>query len=254
MKTNNRRYQIQQLLKEKQQISIHDVSDAFNISVATARRDLDKLAEDGIVERIHGGAQLIKKAPPEMPTILRNTEQAEEKARIAVHAVGLVQNNDTIFLGSGTTVMEVAKRIPALENLTVLTNSLLVANVLSNRDDINLIVLGGIFRHSENSMYGSLVEDALSEFHADKVIFGIRAIDIHQGLTNDFFPEISTDRNILRTGLEVIVVADHTKFNRISTARVCPLSWIHKIVTDQKTPPETINAIKQRGVDVIVAT
>lgn len=253
MKTKIRRNEIQRMLTEKQQISIHEVSETFKVSIATARRDLDKMAGDGIVERVHGGAQLIKKAPPEMPTILRNNEQAEEKASIAETAVGLVNSNETIFLGSGTTVMEVARRLPILENLTVLTNSLLVANVLADRDEINLIILGGIFRHSENSMYGHLVEQALSEIYPDKVISGIRAIDINHGLSNDFIPETSTDRKILSTGKEVIVVADHTKFNRISTAQVCSLSCVHKIVTDQKTPEETIEILSERGVDVIVA-
>jgi len=253
MKTYDRRSQIEQTLKERQRVSIHDVSEMFGVSVATARRDLDSLAEGDLVERIHGGARLVRKAPPEMPTILRNNEQAAEKARIAEATVKLVHGNEAVFLGSGTTVMQVAKRLPAVENLTVITNSLLVANVLADWDEINLIVLGGIFHHSECSMYGYLVEQALSEIHTDKVIFGVRAIDINHGLSNDFIPEISTDRKIPSSGRQVIVVADHTKFNRVSTAQVCSLDCVHTIVTDQETPQETIRAIDERGIDVIVA-
>jgi len=126
-------------------------------------------------------------------------------------------------------------------------------NTLASRDDICLIVLGGLFRHSENSMYGHLVEQALNEIHPDKVIFGIRAIDLDYGLSNDFIPEISTDRKILSTAKEVIIVADHTKFNRISTAQVCSFSSVHKIITDQKTPREMIAALVERGIEVIVA-
>ncbi len=253
MKTYDRGAQIERLLRHKPLVSIHEISKTFGVSMATARRDLDRLAQRGIVERVHGGARLISKAPPEMPVMLRSAEQAEEKARIAEAAARLINDNETVFLGSGTTVMEVARRLPALRNLTVITNSLLVVNVLAERDDIHLIILGGIFRHSENSMYGHLVEEALSAIRPDKVLFGIRAIDLHYGLSNDFIPEISTDRKILATAREVIIVADHTKFNRISTAQVCPLSAVHKIVTDQETPREIICALSEQGIDVIVA-
>lgn len=249
----DRRNRIQQLISEKQEISILEISQKFNISVATARRDLDALASRGKVLRIHGGAQQMRKAPPEMPILNRGNEQVNEKRSIAQSAVALIQDGETVFLGSGTTVMEVARQLTERRNLTIITNSLLVANVLANRQDIYLIILGGTFRHSENSMYGHLVELALKEVNADKVIFGIRAISLENGLTNDFMPEVPTDRQILRVGREVIIVADHTKFNRVSTALVCPLSWAHKIVTDDQTPAEVVKALRSEGIDVIVA-
>ena len=253
MGTIDRRSQIQRLINERQQISVHEISESFDVSVATARRDLDALADLGKVERIRGGAQLVQRAPPEMPIVQRGREQAEEKARIAEATCRLLEDGETIFLGSGTTVMEVAKRLPNGHNLTVITNSLLVANVLAERHDVNLIVLGGSFRRSEYSLYGHLVELALNEINADRVIFGIRAISLENGLTNDFLPEVSTDRSILKAGREVIIVADHTKFSRVSTALVCPLSWVHRVVTDRQTPPSIIEAMSERGIDVVIA-
>jgi DeoR family transcriptional regulator of aga operon len=248
-----RRNQIRRLLGERQQISIHEISRRFEVSVATARRDLDALASQGRVERIRGGAQMIQKAPPEMPIAQRSNEQIEEKAQIAKATVRLIKAGETLFLGSGTTVMGVAKLLPVNLNLTVVTNSLFVANVLAERLDVSLIILGGTFRHSEYSIYGHLVELALGEINCDRVIFGIRAISLENGLTNDFLPEVPTDRSILKASKEVIIVADHTKFNRVSTARVCPISWVQKIVTDKRTPQKIVDAIAERGVDVIVA-
>lgn len=250
---NKRREQIKQLLQTQQEVSIREISERFNVSIATARRDLDALVGQGQIERLHGGARLVGQAPPELPSLQRLNEQAEEKRAIAMAAAQLINNNETVFLGSGTTVLEVAKHLPPRVGLTVVTNSLLVANALADRRDITLIVVGGVFRQSEGSLYGHLTELILNEINASKVIFGIRAISLENGLTNDFVPEVSTDRKILKMAREVILVADHTKFNRVSTALVCSISEIHKIITDDKTPKELIDQFVKRGIDVVVA-
>jgi DeoR/GlpR family transcriptional regulator of sugar metabolism len=253
MLTHKRREQIRSLLSNQEQLDIQEISQVFNVSVATARRDLDALAKQGKIQRIHGGALNLYKAPPELPSLQRGSEQSAEKERIAKTIVQLVRDGETIFLGGGTTVEKVAELLPPNLNLTVLTNSLLVANALAHRKEINLIILGGTFRHSEFSMYGHLVEIALKEVYADKVIFGIYAIHPENGLTNDFLPEVSTDRAILKIGREVIIAADHTKFMRVSTALVCPLSWVHKIVTGSETSPEIMAKFRERDIDVIAA-
>ncbi|MGQ9683963.1 MAG: DeoR/GlpR family DNA-binding transcription regulator [Anaerolineae bacterium] len=249
----DRRKQIKELLQVEQQVSIREISERFNVSVATARRDLDALADNGEIERLHGGARLIGHAPPEMPSLQRLAEQSEEKQAIAAAAAQLIGDNETVFLGSGTTVLEVARRLPRRTNLTVVTNSLLVANALADRRDITLIVMGGIFRQSERSFYGHLTELMLNEISASKVIFGIRAISLERGLTNDFVAEISTDRAILKMARDVILVADHTKFNRVSTALVCSVAEVRRIVTDDQAPPDLVEALVERGIEVIVA-
>jgi DeoR/GlpR family transcriptional regulator of sugar metabolism len=179
-------------------------------------------------------------------------DQLNEKSHIGAKAASLIQDGETVFLGSGTTVLEAAHRLPHRQNLTIITNSLPVANVLATRTDINLVILGGIFRHSECTAYGHFTEQALAELHADKVIFGIRAISSAAGLTNDFIPEVQTDRSILKIGREVIIVADHTKFNAISTATVAPLSWVSKIITDNLTPADVIDEMTELGIEMIV--
>ena len=245
--------QIRELINRNQHITITQISEQFQVSTATARRNLDALARQGKIQRVHGGAVLIEKAPPELPVFQRCNEQSDEKARIGAVTAKLIQDGETIFLGAGTTVLEVANHLQDCHNLTVITNSLLVENALANRQDINLIVMGGIFRSTEYTVYGHLTEQDVCQVNADKVIFGIRAINLEQGLTNDFFPEISTDRAILKIGREVIIAADHTKFNRISTASVCPIANIHTVVTDDQTPQDTLTAISEMGIKVVVA-
>jgi DeoR family transcriptional regulator of aga operon len=249
----DRQIQIQQLISRQQRISIAEICERFSISEATARRDLEALALVGKIQRVHGGGIAMNQAPAEMPMLVRQGEQAEEKMRIGQVAAGLVPDGGTVFLGSGTTVLEVARNLRSRQNLTIITNSLSVVNVFAGLENISLICLGGILRDSELSFIGHLTEQALAEVRADQVIMGTRAISLEQGLTNDYLPETMTDRAILKAGRQVIVVVDHTKFGRVATARLAPIESIHTLVTSTETTPELLNALQERGVQVVLA-
>jgi DeoR family transcriptional regulator, aga operon transcriptional repressor len=225
----------------------------FSISEATARRDLEVLTEQNYIRRVHGGAISLKQAPPEPPILQRETEQAEEKKRIGEVTAQLIEDGETVFLGSGTTVYAVAKELRERKKITVVTNSLPILNFLSGLGNISVIALGGFLRESELSFIGHITEQALAEIRVDKVIIGVHAIHQEHGLTNDYLPETMTDRAILRAGNEVIVVADHTKINAISTAFLAPISSIQKLVTDKDAPSEFIEALRDRGIDIILA-
>jgi DeoR/GlpR family transcriptional regulator of sugar metabolism len=240
-------------IEQMQRVTVTQLCERFSISPATARRDLDSLAESGKVQRVHGGVLAVRKAPPELPALQRAAEQTSEKKRIAAAAAQLIQDGDTVFLGSGTTVAEIAVFLRERHSLTVITNSLFVINALADSPDINVISLGGILRRTEMSLIGHIAEGSLAEVRTNKVIIGIRAIDIEQGLTNDYVQETMTDRAILKIGQQVIVVADHTKCGRVATAFVAPLNNIHTLVTDTDTPAEFVEAVTAKGVQVITA-
>jgi DeoR/GlpR family transcriptional regulator of sugar metabolism len=240
-------------IEQMQRVSVVQLCEQFAISPATARRDLDALAEQGKVQRVHGGVLAVRKAPPELPALQRAAEQTDEKKRIAAVAAQLIEDGDTVFMGSGTTVAEVAVFLRERPHLTVITNSLLVINALADAPAINVISLGGILRRTEMSLIGHIAEQALAEVRTNKVILGIRAIDVEQGLTNDYVQETMTDRAILKIGQQVIVVADHTKCGRVSTAFVAPLNAMHILVTDSETPKEFVEAVTAKGIRVITA-
>jgi DeoR/GlpR family transcriptional regulator of sugar metabolism len=244
--------QIRRYIEQNHNVQVAEISKLLGVSVATARRDLDQLAEIGEIQRTHGGARLIQKAPPEPPVMQRTSEQEEEKQRIAKATAELVDSGDTLLMGGGSTVYHVAKQLSGKQDVTVVTNSLLVIDTLANYTDIQLVILGGFMRHSELVFYGHMTEMALDELYADKVIFGVRAISVDRGLTLDFMPELSTDRKILTKGREIIVVADYTKFDRQSPSLVAPISIVDKIITDDKAPANTINELREMGIEVIV--
>ena len=248
-----RQNQIMQFLVRNQRISVTEICETFEVSEATARRDLEALAVQGKLQRVHGGAIPVGRAAPELPLLERCLEQASEKERIGKAAAAMVNNNETILLGSGTTVLEVAKNIREHKGLTVITNSLPVINTLSGLPEISVIVLGGMLRDSELSFIGHITEQALAEVRAEKVFIGTRAISLDQGLTNDYLQETMTDRAILKAGREVIVVADHSKFGRVATALLAPIESIHTIVTDEGTEQDFLDAVQERGLRVVTA-
>jgi len=247
-----RQQQLTRLLERVGRLSVNQICEQFSISEATARRDLDQLSEKGSIQRVHGGAILLRQAAPEDPILKRSHESDDEKERIGRAAAALVQDGETVFLGSGTTVLQVAQNL-VQRKISVITNSLPVINLMSEKENINLIALGGILRDSELSFIGHITEQALAEVRSDKVIIGTRAISLDQGLTNDYLPETLTDRAILNAGRQTIIVADHTKCGVIATAYLAPLSAMSILVTDDRTEHPFIKSLRNKGIEVIVA-
>jgi len=247
-----RQKQIHSLLMQQGRLSVAEIVKHFEISEATARRDLESLASQGKAQRVHGGVISIEQAPPESPILERENEQADEKKRIGLSAANLVADKETVFLGSGTTVLDVARNLRNRKNLTVITNSLPVLNALAGSNGITVISLGGMLRDSEMSFIGHITEQALTEVRADKVIMGTRGLSLEHGLTNDYLQETLTDRAILKIGREVILVADHTKINRVATALLAPLDSMQTFVTDSKADKKFITALKKSGIQVVI--
>ncbi|OGO59321.1 MAG: hypothetical protein A2V85_09045 [Chloroflexi bacterium RBG_16_72_14] len=135
----------------------------------------------------------------------------------------------------------------------MITNALDVANVLLDRDGIELIVLGGVVRPRMHSMLGHLAEIATAELRADMLFMGIGAISVAQGLMNDSVPEILIDRALRRMARSAVVLADASKFTQVAPGFVFGLDEVDVLVTDDAAPPETLAAVRDRGVRVIVA-
>lgn len=247
-----RHNQIGALVNKQGRVTVQELSAQFGVSEATARRDLEELDGLGQLRRTHGGAVRAEKTSKEPPMMLRINEKPDEKERIGKAAADLIQNNETIFLGSGTTVIEIARSLPPEINLTVITNSLPVVNELANHPGIELIVIGGMLRQSELSMVGHVAEQAVREFRADRIFLGMHAIDADSGFTSDFLPEVMTDRAIMSIGRQVVIVADHSKFERISSVLVAPVNSASVIVTDTGTSPDCVERLMELGIHVMV--
>jgi DeoR/GlpR family transcriptional regulator of sugar metabolism len=251
--TQERQQKILESLRKDGAVRVSRLSEVFNVSEATIRRDLDLLHETGFLQRTHGGAVVANPALPEPPVIQRLSENTQAKERIGRAAANLIRDGETIFIGTGTTAHEVARNLCDRRNLTVITNSLLVINTLAQAENSSVIALGGLLRSSELSFIGYLTEQALRELHPQKVFIGIHAVSLRFGLSNDILPEVATDRVIIESAPEIVLVADNTKFDKVSTAIVAPLSVVSTVVTDDSTPTEIIAELREAEIEVIVA-
>lgn len=251
--TFERQQHILQFIERNQQVSVQMLCDKFGISLATARRDLDMLAERGKVKRVHGGALAAHDGGAVSPALLRVGEQSEAKSRIGAAAAEMVRDGETIFLSSGSTVLEVAHHLRHHKRLNVITNSLLVLNVLAEAPDVSVVSLGGVFNRSEMSFIGHITQQALSEVRADKVFMSISALDLQHGLTNMDLQETLTDRAILKIAREVVMLADHSKIGRAAAAFVAPLSAVHTLITDAGASARFVDGAKSAGLRVVVA-
>lgn len=251
-KAFNRQEAIVSFINNNIENTVEELCAHFHVSEATIRRDLTEL--DGLkqINRISGGARSLKKTDPEPPLNSRMLDVAEEKVKIGKKAAELIEDGETIYISSGTTAFQTACCLVEKENLTIITNSLPVIDLISKYPSITLIALGGILRHSEQSFVGPTTEQSLKDLRADKAILGVRAIHPEHGITNDALPESQVDRLVLKIAKEVIVVADKTKFNRIAPLVLAPLDSISIIVTDSIND-ENLQNFNDKGIQIISA-
>ena len=244
---------ILEVVRENEQATVADLSRQFEVSEVTIRRDLRDLAARGALLRAHGGAVSALPAPPEPPVIQRMAQAETCKECIGRAAAALVADGESVFIGSGSTTVYVARHLVERRNLTVVTNALNVATELATAAGITVVVTGGMMRASELSLVGHITEHALREVRVDKVILGMRAIDLSEGMTNDYLPEVVTDRTILEMARELIVVADPTKFGQVASAYVAPVERITTLVTDGQVGSETLDRLTNMGIRIVVA-
>jgi DeoR family transcriptional regulator of aga operon len=248
-----RQQRIVETVRHHRQVTIAELSRAFEVSDVTIRRDLRELAAQGVLRRAHGGAVAAVPAPPEPPVVQRMTRSETCKACIGRAAAAMVSDGESVFIGSGSTTVYVVRNLLDRKNLTVVTNALTVATELASAPGVTVVVTGGMMRASELSLVGHITEQALREVRVDKVIIGMRAISLVAGMTNDYLPEVMTDRTIIDMAPELIVVADHTKFGNVASAYVAPVDRITTLMTDAAADAKVLAHLEQLGIQVVVA-
>jgi len=246
-----RRLAIARLLLEQGAVHVADLSVRFGVSLSTIRRDLQKLAQKGLIERAYGGATRREKKVKGAEFV--SDPAAGEKARIGQMATNLLSPGETVFLGAGSTTLAVARALARRVDLTVITNGLSVAAHLAAHSDVELIVVGGLVRREGSAMTGHLSEQALEGLHADKVILGVQGISTPDGLTSDDLSQVRMAQMLLKAVPEVIIVADHNKFGRVCTARIAPVDRADVVVTGREVPNAALWELAELEVKVVLA-
>jgi len=236
--------------------SIGDLAAFLEVSEITVRRDLDELNANGLLERVRGGARPLSPRDPEPPIVTRLLSQAGEKQAIGQKAVELVSDGDVIALESGSTTLEFARAITrrTWQNLQVITNGFLIAEILMRVPGVQLVFIGGYFKVEEMCTFGVLAEDMLSRMRFNKLFIGCRGIDPEGGITTDLQSEteVYTVRAMAASANQVIILADHTKFGHTFLLRTLSISKVDVVVTDPLTPEPILEKLRNQDTQVIV--
>ena len=250
-----RQEKIAQLLEERGKLTVAEISEAFDVSEATARRDLSALAERNMIRRVHGGAMRAQQvATSEAPIMQRQEQHAEVKQRIGRAAAQLIQNGETVLLMGGSTGAAVARELGNHTNLTLITDSLIVANELIRQGVHKVIILGGTIDADEFAVRGTLSRLFLTELQVDKVVLGTKAISPQRGISAESAEEAELFRGCIQAGHYIILVTDSSKFNQSALVRIAPVDVLDAIVTDSNIDAETVEALQERSVFVEIVT
>lgn len=249
-----RQEKIAQLLEQRGTLTVAQISEFFEISEATARRDLAALANRNLIRRVHGGAMVNHSvATSEAPILHRQKQNPETKQQIGRAAADLIQDGETVLLIGGSTGLAVARELTRRTNLTIVTDSLLVANELMQQGIHRVIILGGLIDPNERAVRGTLSRLILAELQVDKVIIGTKAISVERGLSSESAEEADLFRSFIKAGHSVIVVTDSTKFRQSALARVTGIEQIDILVTDSHLSAGEQQALHDAGVIVKIA-
>ena len=254
MNTNPRQLQLLEEVRARKSATVEQLADTLGVTLQTVRRDVQRLAESGLLTRFHGGVRVPSSTVENLAHTQRETLHADGKARIARAVAEQVPNDCSLILNIGTTTEAIAKALLHHQGLRVITNNLNVAAILCGNPDCEVIVAGGVVRTRDGGIVGEAAVDFIRQFRVDIAIIGISGIE-DDGTLRDFdYREVKVAQTIVEHAREVWLAADHSKFNRPAMVQLATLDQIDRLFTDAP-PPEPFPALLGNAdVQLVVAT
>ena len=229
-----RRSRLLEMIRGKGFASLPDLADALEVSESTVRRDLESLEESGEAKRTHGGV-FYSGPSPKLPHFeQRQSANWEKKRLIAQCAAELIEDGDTILLDGGSTTYELARLLVG-RPLQVVTNSLPVANLFSAGDNADLVIIGGDVHARTGVAIGPYANEMLSQLNVRRAVLSVAGVN-DRGYYNSNRLLVETERAMMQSADEVMIVADSTKFGHASLAHLCELDAVHRVIVDHEIP------------------
>ncbi len=250
--TFDRRAKILEMLEEKGQVKIPELSNLFKVSEVTIRNDFEQLEQKHLLIRTRGGALKIQRVGVDYNLNLKSKKRKSDKEKIGIKAAELIKNGETIILDSGTTTFEVAKNLGGFSDLTVITNALNIIGALVDFPNIKVIVPGGTLRRNSLSLIGAIAEQSIEDYYCDKVFLGVDGIDSAHGISTPNAEEAHLNKLMIKNSKEVIVVTDSSKFNKRSFVVIAGIEKVNTIITDSGIPDEEYKKLVTLGKKVIL--
>ncbi|MET7387312.1 DeoR/GlpR family DNA-binding transcription regulator [Streptomyces sp. NPDC005385] len=253
-----RRQLILEMVRANGAVSLRELARVVQTSEVTVRRDVRALEAEGLLDRRHGGAVLPGGFTRESGFPQKSHLATAEKTAIADLAAGLVEEGEAIVVGAGTTTQELARRLARIPGLTVVTNSLLVAQALAHANRVEVVMTGGTLRGSNYALVGSGAEQSLQGLRVSRAFLSGSGLTAERGLSTSNMLSASVDRALVQAAAEVVVLADHTKLGADTMFQTVPTDLITRLVTDE--PPAhddraatELQALADQGVQIAVA-
>jgi DeoR/GlpR family transcriptional regulator of sugar metabolism len=236
-------------------VTVSELAGRFEVSEMTIRRDLDALVVRGALDKVHGGATSRRSPSTDEPGFrAKQLRQQAEKEAIAKAAAALVEPGSAIGLSAGTTTWALARHLRAIPRLTVVTNSIRIADELhdDDRTDLAVVLTGGV-RTPSDALVGPVAVSSLRQLHLDVVFLGVHGIDAAAGFTTPNLLEADTDRALVAAGRRLVVVADHTKWATVGISTIARLDEADVLVTDDALPHDARQTLAEHVGDLILA-
>ncbi len=243
-------------VRERGGVRVRDLVRDFGVSDMTIRRDLEILAERGLLAKVHGGAtSILPHAIDEPGFEAKSTQHEPEKAAIAASAATLVRSRSAIALSAGTTTWRLAQLLVDVAELTVVTNSIPVADVFykSGRSDQSMILTGGM-RTPSDALVGPFAVAAIRSLNVDQVFLGVHGVSATRGLTTPNFMEAEVDSALVDAAQQRVVLADHSKWGLVGLSTICPLSAVDVLITDDRLSQEAHSVLNAEVGRLVVVS
>lgn len=234
-------------------VEVGALAEELGVTVETVRRDLTALERLGVVRRVHGGALPVERLTLEPTLATRESQQSEQKRRIAARAVQEIPRGASVLLDSGTTTVAIADLLPVDMELTVVTNSIAIAATLADRPGIELMMLGGRVRYRTGAAVGSWTTLALRDIYADVAFLGANGFSVERGFTTPDQAEAAAKMAMTNASRRVIMVADATKAGQVHLHRFATAEQVAMLLTDAGLDDDTAEDFDAAGVEVVRA-
>jgi DeoR/GlpR family transcriptional regulator of sugar metabolism len=245
-----RRKKIIELVHQDKRVLVSDLSRMFEVTEETIRRDLEKLEKDGILSRTYGGAMLNRHTNEDLPFVTRNAINTDIKRDIALKALNLIKDGDTLMADPSSTAFEFLKLLGNKSNLTIITNSIHILHEFAN-SNMNIISTGGSLRYRSLSLVGPIAHETIQRYNVDTAVISCKGIDMDKGITDSNEPECELKKYMLRQADKVILLADHTKFDRTAFTNLVELNKIDYLITDQKPSEPWLKCLDEHNIEVL---
>jgi len=230
-------------------VGVENLAELLGVSTATIRRDLARLADQGVITRSHGGAMRAD-VGLEVPISFRRGTAVAQKRRIAAAAATLIGEGAIV---GGTTTIAVARALASVRKLTVVTNALNVGMELARHRNIRLVLTGGVCRTASFELSGPIAESTLSGYNLDVAFIGVDGIDADAGCTTHDDSEARANAALVKIARHTVIVADSSKIGRITFASICPIDLVDQLITDNEADPQAVSRLEATGLRVVLA-